>query len=310
MDYSDLDKKEKNYINGKISQFMDAYIRQHKVWTPEQMLESFIEKIEDLVKQGNFNKRYEDSTFVWSSQLADEWIISKKGRSLSFERMKKKYKKDKPVARANSPIVERVRFGFSWDKSKFFDISFGLKDGYNYIETDDLKKYPFKPWVIKHVEQQLDEHYGIDIPHILKQLSTSPIEKQFYKYWLDNYYSDKDNPSIIPEVCGFRAKFYYYEYLGKVYATRKDIPEEAECRDVKSKNFRYDYFISNTKKKKAALIELDGHEFHKTKPQRIIDSIKRNEAATLGLPVIVFTGTKLNENIDSCFASIDDILSK
>lgn len=310
MDYSNLDKRTRNYINGKISQFMDAYIRQHKVWTPEQMLESFIEKMEELVSAGSFNKHYEDGALVWTSKLADDWIISKKGKSLSFERMSKKYKKDKPVARANSPIVERVRFGYSWDKSKFFDISFGLKGGYNFIETDDLKKYPYKPWVIRHVEQQLDELYGVDLTYILEILSTSPIEKQFYKYWLNHYYSDKDNPSIIPEVCGFRAKFYYYEYLGKVYSSWKDIPQEAEYPDAKSKNFRYDFFISNTKKKKAALIELDGHEYHKTKPQRIIDSIKRNEAAALGLPVIVFTGTKLNENIESCFASINDILRK
>ena len=55
------------------------------------------------------------------------------------------------------------------------------------------------------------------------------------------------------------------------------------------------------RKKKAAFIELDGHEFHKTKPQRVVDSIKRNHAAKIGLPVIVFTGTKLTENIEACF---------
>ena len=46
-------------------------------------------------------------SLVWSSQIADEWIISTDGEILSFEKMKKKYEKDKPVAVANSPIVER-----------------------------------------------------------------------------------------------------------------------------------------------------------------------------------------------------------
>ena len=58
MDFSYLDIKDKYYINGKISQFMDAYIRQHKVWTPEQMLESFMLKMEEVVKNASFNKRY------------------------------------------------------------------------------------------------------------------------------------------------------------------------------------------------------------------------------------------------------------
>lgn len=114
---------------------------------------------------------------------------------------------------------------------------------------------------------------------------------------------------MIPEICGFRAKFWYYECKGYVYASHKELPVVDDPSDIKPKNFRFDFFVSNTKKKKkAVLIELDGHEHHKTKAQRIIDSIKRNEAASLGIPVVVFTGTQLHADIEACFASIDDIL--
>lgn len=310
MEYDSLGKRDRNYINGKISQFTDAYIRQYKVWTPEQMLEAFVERLAEIVEKRSFNKHYEAGIEIWTSEVADEWLLSGKGQALSYERMNKKYEKDKPVAKANSPIVERVRFGYSWQESKFFDISFGLKDGYNFIDTENLKKYPFKPWTINHVEHELHKKYGISLPEIFRLLSVSPIEKAFYEYWLENYYSEKENSALIPEVCGFRAKLYYYEYDEKIYPSYREIPACASLPDVKPVNFRYDFFVSNSIRNKAVLIELDGHEFHKTKQQRIVDSIKRNEAAKLGLPVIVFTGTKLHENIESCFSSINDIIRK
>lgn len=307
MEYASLDKRNKNYLNGKIAQFMDAYIRQHKVWTPEQMLDSLVEKMQETVAKGQFAAEFDGSVEVWNSEVSDRWLLSDHGQDLALERMQKKYVKDKPVAKANSPIVERVRFGLGWDEAKFFDISFGLKGGYNFIETIELKKYPYKPWVVSHVEQQLNDLYGTNLSEALEVLSTSPIEKTFYKYWLENYYED-NNPALIPEVCGFRAKFWYLEYKGYVYATYPDLPPVEDPNNVKHKNFRFDFFISNTKKNKAIFIELDGHEHHKTKPQRIIDSIKRNEAAKLDIPVVVFTGTQIQADIAACFSSIDEIL--
>jgi len=271
------------------------------------MLDALDEKMHETITKGHFNIEFEGGVEIWNSEASDHWLLSTHGQELALERMQKKYEKDKPVAKANSPIVERVRFGLGWDESKFFDISFGLKDGYNFVETEELKKYPHKPWVVNHVEQQLKDQYGTSLPEVLTLLSTSPIEKAFYEYWLNNYYTDK-NPALIPEICGFRAKFWYLEYKGYAYASHQDLPTVDDPNNVKSKNFRFDFFVSNTKKKKAILIELDGHEHHKTKSQRIIDSIKRNEAAALGIPVVVFTGTQIHANVAACFASIDEIL--
>lgn len=310
MEYNELDQKNKYYANGKIAQFIDAYIRQHKVWTPEQMLESFVEKLEAILKSGEFNRHYEGGKEVWTSEIADSWLISASGKAFALGRMEKKYEKDKPVARANSPIVERVRLGYRWNESKFFDIAYGLKHGFNFVETEELKKYPHRPWVVDHVDQQLQDLYETNLPSVLEALSTSPIEKMFYEHWVNNFYNSGESPALIPEVCGFRAKFYYHEYKGLAYAEYKDLPPVDDPANVKTKNFRFDFFVSNTKKRKAAFIELDGHESHKTKPQRIIDSIKRNTAASLGIPVVVFTGTQLHADLAACFDSIDDLLSQ
>ena len=298
------------YANGKIAQFMDAYIRQHKVWTPEQMLESFIEKLEETIQKRHFNTEYDNGEVVWSSEKMDRWLGSAKGQILAKERMVKKYEKDKPIAIADSPLVERVRFGFYWDKSKYFDISYGLKLGSSYVETEELRNYPHRPWIVSHVEQQLGELYKCDLSTLFGTLCRSPIEQAFYEYWLENYYHEKGNPALIPEVCGFRARFFHLEYKGMAYSTYSDLPPVGDPSNVKTKNFRFDFFVANTRRKRAILIELDGHEHHKTKPQRIVDSIKRNEAASHGIPVVVFTGTQIKAGIEGCFKSIEEVLTK
>jgi len=124
MEFADLDQKDKRYTNGKIAQFMDAYIRQNKVWTPEQMLESFIENQEEQIKKGYFNKDYDGEKEIWNSEFADRWLLTTDGKSFALARMTKKYDKDKPIAKANSPIVERVRFGHYWDNTNYYDISY------------------------------------------------------------------------------------------------------------------------------------------------------------------------------------------
>lgn len=287
---------------------MDAFIRQHKVWIPEQMFEEFQTQLREAVSKKQFNRSYKCGVEVWNSSVSDKWLLSEEGQKVCIERMQRKYEKDTPIARANSPIVERVRFGLFWDQTMFFDISFGLKLGHSYIETEKLKKYPHTPWSILHVQEQLNSLYQSNLENALKSLSNSPIEIAFYKYWLENYFKNSENPALIPEVCGFRAKFYYYEFEDKIYSSHNEIGKPFDLGDVHPKNFRFDFFVSNTRKNKAVLIELDGQEFHKTKSQRIIDSIKRNEAAKLNIPVVVFTGTKIKENIESCFLSIENIL--
>ncbi len=157
MKYSDLDKRYKHFLNGKISQYMDAYIRQHKVWTPEQMHADFFLKVEDEISKSEYARYFKDGIETWTSEYPMKWLMSEQGKALALEKFKMKYEKDKPIADRNSPLVERVRFGFRWADSKYFDLSFGLKNGYNFIDTKALENLHLIPWSIKHVNEQLNE---------------------------------------------------------------------------------------------------------------------------------------------------------
>jgi hypothetical protein len=310
MEYSELETRHKHHLNGRLSQFMDAFIRQHKVWTPEQMHSALFEKIEDEISKGQFTYETRDNELTWTAEPAIRWLNTDKGRQLALERFQKKYEKDKPIADRKSPLVERVRFGLHWDKSKYFDINFGLKGGHNFIETDELKNLTIIPWTVEHVNNELDIKHDTDIVQCLNKLSTSHLEKLFIEHWTKHYYQN-DNPAIIPEVCGLRGKFYYYEYGGNVYTTIQEIPGNyfEIFDDVKTVNFRYDFLVVNFKKQKIAFIELDGFEFHKTRPQQTIDSIKRNTASLANISLLTFTSKRITEDIDAVFKELDDYLT-
>ena len=57
---------------------------------------------------------------------------------------------------------------------------------------------------------------------------------------------------------------------------------------------------------KMLFIELDGHDYHKTKDQRINDSIKRTIAANEGWQMNVVTGTQIYQNVQAVFDSMKD----
>lgn len=54
------------------------------------------------------------------------------------------------------------------------------------------------------------------------------------------------------------------------------------------------------------LIELDGHDYHKTKDQRINDSIKRIIATNNGWQMNVITGSQIHRDIDEVFNSMKE----
>lgn len=114
MEYPQLDKRHINHLNGRLSQFMDAFIRQNKVWTPEQMYSVLFEKIEDEISNGHFIYETIDNYVSWTAEPAIRLLNTEKGRQFALERFQKKYKKDKPIADRKSPLVERIRFGIFW----------------------------------------------------------------------------------------------------------------------------------------------------------------------------------------------------
>ena len=289
---------------------MDAYIRQHKVWTPKQMHESFFEKVQEEVDSNSFTYEQRDSEITWTSEPAIRWLNTENGQKLAMDRFTKKYEKDKPVADRKSPLVERVRFGLNWDNTKYGDINFGLKGGYNFIGVKELESLTVLPWTIEHVNNELESKYEKDLLYYLNNLSTSYLEKIFAEHWVKEFYDDESNPALIPEVCGLRAKFYYYEINGGIYSTIQEIPINyfENYNDTKVKNFRYDFLIANFKRQKIAFIELDGFEYHKTRDAQTIDSIKRNTASSKGISLLTFTSKRINEDIEAVFLEIKEFL--
>jgi len=310
MKYSDLIKKEQQHLSGKIGKFMDDYIRRHQVWNPKQMYQDFMLKIEDEISQDLYTifiKDYPPGGLSMKSAVI--WLTTNNGRELVLTRMINKYEKERDVANRRKPIVEKVRFGKKWDSNQFYEITYGMKTSVGYIPMTEFKKLSDIPWSVGFVNMELSK-IGKSLEEILIQLSESPLEQKFYKYWLENYCRD-DIPALIPEVCGFRTSFYYYEFNDNFYGKWEEIPgsREEKWSGVQYHNFRYDFVLINYKRQKIGIIELDGFEHHKTRTAQTIDSIKRNQAMKLNCDLFNFTSKRINEDIDSVFKEIEDYIN-
>lgn len=301
MDYSNLNQSNKNHVNGVLAKHMDSYIRTHKVWTPEQMYEDLIEKLKETHNSGWYGRKQSiNGEWVFTYKESELWMVSDYAKSFILDRFNKKYIKNQKLAKKNSPLIERARFGLKWDSNKFYDINYGLKNGYNFQKTELVENNSLTPWSIEHVENELLSKYNRSLIDILKELSESPIEIKFYEEWIKRYYNNKNNPALIPEFCGTRKMFYCYKN-GDEYTLKHSF----EYQPV---NVRFDFAIVNFKKQTMLLLELDGHDYHKTKKQRINDSIKRTIATNNGWQMNVITGTQISNDITSVFDSIKNFI--
>lgn len=309
MNYSDLIKKEQNHLNGKIGKFMDDYIRLNQVWNPKQMYQDFMQKVEDEIKQDSYTvflAGYPPGGL--SMEKAVKWLLSDSGREFVQSRMRSKYEKERDTAYQRKSIIVRVRCGKKWDKNKFYEISYGMKTLTGYMPMSEFKKLSDIPWSVGFVNKELTKR-GKSLTEILQQLCESPLEQKFFQHWLENYYKE-DNPALIPEVCGFRSYFYYFEHNENFYGNWEEIPgtPQEKWTKVKYHNFRYDFVLINYKRQKIGIIELDGFEHHKTRKSQIIDSIKRNQAMKLKCDLFNFTSKRINEDIESVFKEIEDYI--
>lgn len=291
MKYEDLDSKQKMHVNGVISKFMDNYIRNNLVWTPEQMYIALYKEIDAQHKNGCFgHMELINGKWIYPYYVGNNWITSNDAKNYIMEKFNNKYIKNNKLARKDSPLIERVRFGLRWDDNLFYDINWGLKNKSDFQKTKIVESNNMIPWSIEHVEYELKTKYQKDIRSVLLELSQSPIEKIFYEEWLKLYFIDHKNPAIIPEFCGTRKMFYCY-------------------KDSNYQNIRYDFAVINYNKQKKLFIELDGQDYHKTKEQRINDSVKRSFATNEGWQVNVVTGTQICKDILGVFKTMDDYLS-
>jgi hypothetical protein len=313
LDYKDLKQEQKWYVNGVIGKYMDSYIRDHLVWTPEQMYHDFIEYLKGFHNKGWYGKKsFINGEWVFENKEEELWMVSEDAKEYIMSRFQKKYEKNQKLARKKGPLLDRIRLGLKWNKDLFFDINYGLYKGtHNYIKTEIVEGEKLIPWTIAHVNKELEE-YNTDLPSVLRNLSTSYIEKKFYEYWIENYYRENSMlPAIIPEICGTRSMFYCIKCNGHYYLKVADIEKsERQKYGYKQVNVRFDFAIINWYKQKMVLIELDGHDTHKTVSQRTKDAVKRSIATAHGFHLNVFTGTQINRNIEACFDSIHSLLTK
>lgn len=300
MRYEELGSEQKMHVNGVISKFMDNYIRNNLIWTPEQMYAAFYKEIDAQHRSGWYGcKQMVNGEWIFPYYEGNSWLTTSEAKDYIMQKFATKYVKNNKLARKDLPLVERARFGLKWDEQLFYDINWGLKNGYDFEKTDIVENNDMIPWSILHVEYELMTKYGKNIATVLSELSKSPIEKIFYEKWFSLYYVDKRNPALIPEFCGTRRMFYCYRDIHGRYS----FESSENCVAV---NVRYDFAVINYSKQKMLFIELDGHDYHKTKDQRINDSIKRTIATNEGWQMNVVTGTQIYQNVQAVFDSMKD----
>ena len=303
MRYEELGSEQKMHVNGVISKFMDNYIRNNLIWTPEQMYVAFYKEIETQHKKGWYGCQQKvNGEWIFPYYEGNSWLTTSEAKEYIMQKFAAKYIKNNKLARKDSPLVERARFGLRWDKQLFYDINWGLKNGSDFEKTVTVENNDMIPWSIEHVEYELSTKYGKNIATVLTELSKSSIEKIFYEKWFSLYYDDKRNPALIPEFCGTRRMFYCYRDVDGHYS----FESSENCVAV---NVRYDFAVINYSKQKMLFIELDGHDYHKTKDQRINDSIKRTIATNEGWQMNVVTGTQIYQNVQVVYDSMKDYFS-
>lgn len=300
MKYSELDSLQKQHVNGVLSQFMDNYIRTHLIWTPEQMYEALYEMVDQQHKEGCYGLRsYKNGKWEEPYVVGSKWITSPDAKSYIIGKFETKYQKNKKLARKDSPLIERARFGLKFNAELFYDINYGLQNGHCFQKTENVENSVVLPWSIDHVERELSSKYNTNLRLVLEHLSTSPIEIMFFEHWFQRYYGNKNNPAIIPEFCGDRQMYYCFKDLDDRYTLEYD-------KDYQPVNVRFDFAVVNFSRQKMLLIELDGHDYHKTKDQRLNDSVKRAIATRNGWQLNVITGTQIHNDIDAVFNMMDD----
>ncbi|WOD41196.1 endonuclease domain-containing protein [Nodosilinea sp. E11] len=70
--------------------------------------------------------------------------------------------------------------------------------------------------------------------------------------------------------------------------------------------YRVDFLV----KEKKFVIEIDGHDYHKTKEQRTRDCLRQRKLNLYGYYVIRFTGTEVYRNVGSCVRETLDLLKQ
>lgn len=94
MDFKDLDKQQQNHINGVIAKYMDTYIRNHLVWTPEQMYCDLMDELEEQHRQGWYGyKQKINNEWIFPFKEGELWMVTEYSKQFIINRFKNKYEK-------------------------------------------------------------------------------------------------------------------------------------------------------------------------------------------------------------------------
>jgi len=307
MTYNELISYEKSYLNGKVSVFIDNYIRTHKVWTPQQLTDDFIVQIKNELGNDKFIHTYVDPkrpNLNFAKCL--KWAIGTEGEKWVLSKSEKKYEKDADIAKRDRPIAERIRFGDKRSK-QYFDVNFGLKgsSGHDRMTTEELRKVNHKPWTIVHIDSELNNKYGTKLDEVISSLPMSAAETIFYKHWLENFYNNSANPGLIPQINTFRSGFYYYIYKGDIYNNYQDLDLPIHSDGVESIAYHFDFAIINFSKQLAVLIDVEDFE---TKEELAIREIRKRAAKEEGFDYLDISPSEITKDIQGVFDKIDNYL--
>ena len=95
MEYHDFSQEQKWYINGVLVKYMDTYVRDHLIWTPEQMYHVFIEYLRSFHKKGWYGKQsYKNGVYSFLNKEEELWMVSEDAEEFILSRFQKKYEKN------------------------------------------------------------------------------------------------------------------------------------------------------------------------------------------------------------------------
>ncbi|WP_422133969.1 DUF2726 domain-containing protein [Endozoicomonas sp. ALD040] len=268
-------------LNGSLSAFCDKAFRTDKIWSSEQLLEIYIKSRDDSYHA------------ITTSDLANPEI-----QNFAIKYLQRRLESH---TRNEKALLIGSAFSFCGNK-KVSDIRYGWRlntpNGTQRMKKSELPDIE-DAFTVNHVNQYIPAmgHYT-DIVSLLNGISTSHIEKIFYKAWIERFYS-QETPALIPEVHRFS--------LGNESAYGRSFTYDEHTRNPKKG--RMDYLVYNAKQEIVYFIELDGHQTHKTKEQRRIDAIKRNIAAEAGIPTIVLTSQMILDDLENTLKSVEFLFS-
>jgi hypothetical protein len=263
-------------MRGCLSAFCDDVLRKEAIWSSEQLLQM----LGAWVKSGQ--------KAIMPENLADPEVFLfcreyLSGRLSEHERH--------PV-----PLVIQDIQSYQGNR-KVSDIRYGWDVSGGYGKRIAKSRLPpiSSAFTVSHANQYIRMSGPFQrLMDLLESVSTSYLEKLFYREWYNRYYAE-DSPALIPEVhrfstakdgCGQRA-FTYFDDFGRPHRGR------------------IDFFVYNAGAGVAAFIEIDGHASHKTVEQRQIDAMKRNVCAEAGVPLHVFTYRDIEASLDAVMERLD-----